>query len=104
MYAITFDLDADTLRNIYHLDAFCDAYMEIEKVLVGEYEFTKHHQSSVYFGGTSVNAVTCVLAVQDLTNRFAWFGASAKKISMLRVEDCNDLMPVVQQSRRVKLA
>lgn len=38
-----------------------------------------------------------MLAVIDLTTRLPWFAASVRDIRMLRIEELNDLMPVVQR-------
>jgi virulence-associated protein VapD len=38
-----------------------------------------------------------MVAVIDLTTRLAWFAASVRDIRMLRIEELNDLMPVVQR-------
>ena len=53
----------------------------------------------MYFGGPSVTASSAIVAVIDLTTRLPWFAASVRDIRMLRIEELNDLMPVV---RRVK--
>jgi len=42
-----------------------------------------------------VDAVTCVLAVQELSRTFPWFAASVRDIRMLRIEDNNDLKPAL---------
>ncbi|HEX4607630.1 MAG TPA: hypothetical protein VH092_05430 [Urbifossiella sp.] len=55
-------------------------------------------QGSVYFGGPEINAVTCVLAAQDLARSLPWFAASVRDIRMLRIEEMNDLMAAVQQA------
>jgi virulence-associated protein VapD len=52
-------------------------------------------QGSVYFGDETVDAVRCVLAVQDLANSYAWFSPSVRDIRMLRIEDNNDLTPAI---------
>lgn len=96
MYAITFDLDVDTLKDTYHNDSHTNAYSDIRKVLVDEFGFT-WQQGSVYFGGDSVDAVSCVLAAQELTARFPWFSASMRDIRMLRIEDNNDLRPAIDK-------
>ncbi len=98
MYAITFDLDTQMLEQGYGNTSWRNAYMEIRKALE-EYGFD-WQQGSVYFGGDRVDAVTCVLAVQDLTQRFAWFSAAVRDIRMLRIEDNNDLMPAVERAVR----
>ena len=96
MYAITFDLDTTALRDAYHNASFNNAYMDIRNVLVDEYGF-EWQQGSVYFGGTTVDAVLCVLAVQDLASRYNWFTPSVRDIRMLRIEENNDLMPAVKR-------
>ncbi|MGN6368872.1 MAG: virulence factor [Phycisphaerae bacterium] len=94
MYAIAFDMDIEALRNSYG-DPYNGAYAEIKKVLAG-HGFS-WQQGSVYFGGEKINAVTCVLAAIDLSQKLPWFAASVRDIRMLRIEELNDLMPAVQQ-------
>ncbi len=53
-------------------------------------------QGSVYFGGETINAVTCVLAVQRLSQQCPWFSTCVKDIRMLRIEENNDLAPAIQ--------
>lgn len=97
MYAITFDLDAETLRETYHNTSHNNAYMDIRRVLVDEFGF-EWQQGSVYFGGQDMDAVTCVLSVQELVARFDWFAPSVRDIRMLRIEDNNDLMPAIERT------
>lgn len=94
MYAIAFDMDEESLRTHYG-DPYNNAYTEIRRVLQ-EHGFA-WQQGSVYFGGDEINAVTCVLAAQDVARRLPWFAASVRDIRMLRIEELNDLMPAVQQ-------
>ena len=94
MYAITFDLDTETLKNTYHNDSYGNAYKEIRAVLI-EMGFS-WQQGSVYFGEPEkVDAVVCVLAAQELAIRFPWFSSSVRDIRMLRIEDNNDLAPAI---------
>jgi virulence-associated protein VapD len=95
VYAIAFDMDIEQLRTNYG-DPYNNAYLEIRRVLQ-RHGFT-WQQGSVYFGGESVTAVTCVLAAIDLAQSLAWFAASVRDIRMLRIEELNDLMPAVQQA------
>lgn len=95
MYAIAFDLEQETLSKTYGSPTYTNAYSDIKKVLES-YGFTRQ-QASVYFGNSDkVDAVTCVLAVQDLTKKFSWFSVSVEDIRMLRIEDNNDLMPAIE--------
>ncbi len=98
MYAITFDLDTKELEQHYHNPSYKNAYKDIENFL-WEYGFTRQ-QGSVYFGDSTVDAVTCVTAVQDLRDEYSWFEPSVRDIRMLRIEERNDLMPAIQKKRR----
>ena len=94
VYSIAFDMDIEALRTHYG-DPYNNAYLEIRRVLQ-RHGFT-WQQGSVYFGGESVTAVTCVLAAQDLAQSLPWFAASVRDIRMMRIEELNDLMPAVQR-------
>jgi len=94
MYAITFDLDTQTLEQSYGNPSWRNAYSEIRNTL-REHGFG-WQQGSVYFGDDSVTAVTCVLATQDLTRKFPWFRASVRDMRMLRIEENNDLAPAIE--------
>jgi len=94
VYAIAFDLDIEQLR-VHYGDPYNNAYLEIRRIL------ERHHfqwqQGSVYFGDASVTAATVMVAVIDLATQLAWFASSVRDIRMLRIEELNDLMPVVQR-------
>ena len=94
VYAIAFDMDIEQLR-VHYGDPYNNAYLEIRRVLE-EHQF-QWQQGSVYFGGPAVTAATVMVAVIDLTSRLPWFAASVRDIRMLRIEELNDLMPVVQR-------
>ena len=94
VYAIAFDMDIERLR-VHYGDPYNNAYLELRRVLEG-HRF-QWQQGSVYFGGPSVTAASVMVAVIDLTARLSWFAASVRDIRMLRIEELNDLMPVVQR-------
>lgn len=94
MYAIAFDMDTKMLEETYGNDSWRNAYMDIRKVLT-KYGFD-WQQGSVYFGNEDVNAVTCVMAAQDLARTFSWFAPSVKDMRMLRIEELNDLGPAIE--------
>jgi len=93
MYAISFDLDTITLEQSYGGTSWRNAYAEIRSALA-DHGFD-WQQGSVYFGGDTVDAVTCVLAVQDLNRKYPWFRSSVRDIRMLRIEENNDLGPAI---------
>jgi virulence-associated protein VapD len=93
VYAIAFDMDIEQLR-IHYGDPYNNAYLEIRRILE-QHQF-QWQQGSVYFGGPAVTAATVMVAVIDLTTQLPWFAASVRDIRMLRIEELNDLMPVVQ--------
>jgi virulence-associated protein VapD len=94
VYAIAFDMDIEQLR-IHYGDPYNNAYLEIRRVL--EQHKFQWQQGNVYFGDSTVTAVTVMVAVVDLTTQLPWFAASVRDIRMLRIEELNDLMPVVQR-------
>ena len=93
MYAVAFDLDTELLRQTYG-DPANNANGEIKRFLLDR-GFT-WQQGSVYFGTERINAVTCVLAVSEMSRALPWFAASVRDIRMLRIEEYNDLMPALQ--------
>jgi virulence-associated protein VapD len=99
MYAITFDLDTDTLQQAYPGDSWRNAYAEIRRILIEEgFDW---QQGSVYFANPQqIDAVTCVVASQRLVSELPWFGESVRDIRMLRIEENNDLGPAIQGPRR----
>ena len=94
VYAIAFDMDIEQLR-VHYGDPYNNAYVEIRRVLEG-HQF-QWQQGSVYFGGPAVTAVSVMVAVIDLTTKLPWFAAAVRDIRMLRIEELNDLLPVVQR-------
>lgn len=94
MYAITFDLDTQTLEQSYGNPSWRNAYADIRNRL-SNHGFD-WQQGSVYFGSDRVDAVTCVLAIQDLTKTYPWFRPSVRDIRMLRIEENNDLLPAIE--------
>jgi virulence-associated protein VapD len=95
VFAIAFDLDTTVLKQSYHNASWQNAYIDVGAAL-RQHGFERM-QGSVYFGNDGVDAVTCVLAVQQLTTDFPWFAPAVKDIRMLRIEDNNDLMPAVER-------
>jgi virulence-associated protein VapD len=93
MYAVAFDLDTEILKQTYG-DPANNAYGEIKRFLIDK-GFT-WQQGSVYFGTDRINAVTCVLAVTEMSRVLPWFATSVRDIRMLRIEEYNDLMPALQ--------
>lgn len=93
MYAITFDLDTQTLQDAYPNAPWNNAYGDIRKTLLPlGFDW---QQGSVYFGNNTVDAVKCVLAAQSLSNTYQWFKVSVRDIRMLRIEELNDLSPAL---------
>ena len=89
-------MDTDALRRSDPDLSGNDAYAEIGRVL-GRHGFSRQ-QGSIYFGSAVVNAVTCVLAVQELSRSLPWFAVSVADIRLLRIEEQNDLLPAVEQA------
>lgn len=94
MFAIVFDLDTRTLEQLYHNPSWRNAYVDVGNTLA-RHGFSRM-QGSTYFGDDGVDAVRCVLAVQELTRSYDWFQPAVRDIRMLRIEDNNDLMPAIE--------
>lgn len=91
MYAVVFDLDQETLNQLYHGNNANNAYADIRRFLTARgFEWK---QGSTYFGDPDViDAVKCVTVIQKLSRKYDWFQPSVKDIRMLRIEENNDLM------------
>ncbi|MEM6727665.1 MAG: virulence factor [Pseudomonadota bacterium] len=100
MYAVTCDMDISRMEELYGGDSWHKGYAEIGCLLC-DHGFDRK-QGGVYFGDDSVNAVTCVLAVQDVTRRLPWFRASVRDVRMLRIEANNDLSPAIELALEAK--
>lgn len=97
MYAIAFDIDCQVAERVIG-DGWKGCYDKIERALaVHGFERT---QGSLYFGDPSSNAVSCMRAVQDLDSKYAWFGRIVKDLRMLRIDEDNDLLPVLSNRLR----
>jgi virulence-associated protein VapD len=94
VYAIAFDMDIEQLR-VHYGDPYNNAYLEIRRVL--EQHNFQWQQGSMYFGSAAVTAASVMVAVIDLSTQLPWFAACVRDIRMLRIEELNDLMPVVQR-------
>ena len=86
VYAVTIELH----------EASDDRLVEVRRILE---RLGFHWQyGGLYFGGATINAVTCVMAAQELGRTLPWFTASARDFRMLRIEENNDLMLAVRQA------
>lgn len=93
MYAIVFDLDTNTLNEVYPGSRYNEAYSDIRRFL--EARGFAWQQGSTYFGNEDQTAVSCVTTVALLTREFPWIKQAVKDIRMLRIEENNDLGPIV---------
>src|SRR5260364_106131 len=101
MYAISFDLDTEQLKQQYPNDSWQNAYDDIRKELM-PLGFT-WQQGSVYFGDENMNAVKCVLAAQVLSKAYPWFKSSVRDIRMLRIEDIRPQPCFINQGFKASL-
>jgi virulence-associated protein VapD len=93
MYAIIFDLDTNVLGQIYPGPNSNNAYADIRSFLTRRgFEWV---QGSGYFGDSTIDAVKCVHVVMQLSKKYPWFKSSVRDLRMLRIEENNDLMVVL---------
>ena len=93
MYAIVFDFDTDTLKQLYPNPSWNNAYYDVRSYLTTRGFSWK--QGSTYFGDDSVDAIRCVRVVQRLAAKYPWFKPAVRDIRMLRIEENNDLMTAI---------
>ena len=93
MYAIVFDMDTSCLTENFEGKTYHDTYRLIKDFMKkNNFEWK---QGSIYFGKKNVDAVHCVLTVQALSKKYAWFTTCVKDIRMRRIEENNDLLPAL---------
>lgn len=97
VYAIAFDIDTNVAERLLG-DTWKTCYGKIERVLA-THGFQRQ-QGSLFFGDEFSNAVSCITAVQDLDNKYAWFGRIVKDLRMLRIDEDNDLLPALSNRLR----
>jgi virulence-associated protein VapD len=97
VYAIAFDLDTAAAERLCGQN-WKNCYVKIANVFA-EFGFGRL-QGSVYFGNEDSNAVDCMLAVEAADQRFAWFAKVVRDLRMLRVDEDNDLMPIINRRLR----
>jgi len=93
MYAVVFDMDTNCLTEAFEKETYHDTYRLIRTFMENNDFVWK--QGSVYFGGETIDAVTCVVTVQKLAKKYNWFRSCVRDIRMLRIEENNDLMPAI---------
>lgn len=98
VYAVTFDFDVESLERLYQNPSWRNAYTDVRRFL-GENGF-ENKQGSVPFAVGDVDAVECIAVIQELAETFDWFTPALKDIRMLRIEENNDLMPILDRKRR----
>jgi virulence-associated protein VapD len=98
VYAIAFDIDTQIAERVMG-GTWKSCYGMIERGLVA-HGFTRT-QGSLYFGTPESNAVSCILAVKELDDQYAWFGRIVKDLRMLRIDEDNDLLPALNNRLRL---
>lgn len=99
VYAIAFDLNSARAEKACGPNWRGSCYAQIAHVLA-DFGFARK-QGSVYFGDHTSDAVRCVMAVQELDRRYAWFGRVVSDLRMLRVDEDNDLLPALSNELRL---
>lgn len=94
MYAMAFDLDTAACKRCYPGANWRAAYGDIQRVLEKRGFWTQ--QGSLYFSNHG-RAVAIWEAVADLNTRYPWFRHVVRDLRMLRVEENDDLLPLLGQ-------
>jgi len=93
MYAIIFNIDTNFLVTYYDDNISKNAHNNI-RLFMEKNNFT-WQQGEVYFGNEKINAVSCVITIQNLLKKYPWFNFCVKNLKMLRIENIEDLMPTL---------
>lgn len=83
-YLITFDMDANCLKDNYHGNNYTNAYSDI-KTILARHGF-ENIQGSVYLGREGISEAHGTIAIQELTARFDWFYSCISNIKFYRLE------------------
>lgn len=94
MYALTIDLDEETVVRARPGTTLRQAYAEVARELAS-LGFERRYDG-LFYGGERVNAVGSVLAARQLARALPWFAPSVRDFRLLRIEEQNDLLPAVQ--------
>ena len=96
MYAVTFDLDTSCPGDPFGDKAYNNAYAKIGKFLADR--GWSHPQGSVYFSPKEYEAVPATIDIFDLAKEFDWLATCVNNIRLMRVEENNDLKPIVERA------
>lgn len=93
MYAITYSFDESALKKNFN-----GSLEEAEQTIVDFFrkQGFEIHNSNLF---VTNNVVDCVLITQILNRTFNWFRNCVLKIDLLRIEDCDSLLPVILPNR-----
>lgn len=97
MYAIAFDVDTAIAEKVIG-DGWKGCYEKIERVFAAH--GFRRQQGSLFFGDENTNAVTCMSAVRELDDRFPWFGPVIRDLRMLRIDEDNEVLPLLNNRLR----
>ena len=100
VYAVAFDFDVQLLEQLYPSTSWRNACSDVRRFL--EENGFENKQGSVYFSLEDIGPVECIAVVQDLAELYDWFTPSLKDIRMLRIDENNDLMPILDRKSRRK--
>lgn len=94
MYAISFDMNVENLRETYN-QTYNNAYYEIQNVLKS-YGFERI-QGSVYINVSNTpNNLSLVYQAIEKLKTITWFKSSVTDIRVFRVEDWSDFTQIVK--------
>ena len=94
MYAIAFDLDTAACERHYPGADWRSAYADIKRVLEGAGFWGQ--QGSIYYSNHK-RAVKVFQTVMELQAKCPWFRMVVRDLRMLRIEENDDLLPILGQ-------
>lgn len=95
MYAVSFKIDHDAIRSYYPELTATYVYDIIHNVFRAN-GFSCLHENFYFNEDRTMNAVSCILAVQGISRQYTWFKYVVSNIHMLRIEEDVDLTPALR--------
>ena len=89
MYAVAFDLNSARLKKEYPHKGWQNAYLTIRRKMRQQGFAWK--QGTLYFAPKEMDAVKCVLAVQELSQEMPWLKKCVDDMRLLNITEENDL-------------
>ncbi len=100
---ITFDLDTNVLKNIYHAGVYTKAYYDLEQFFK-EHHFTEHKQGSCYISDIKMSNLEITDMLKEAKTKLVWFkyGVKDMRVANLESPEFSNLTHIAQNGKNEK--